>query len=184
MNPTAPTFPPTSIDYAVYPWKDPVNPLPPNNDSDSNALCYLIMTNNAMPPVPPQLPYSGTWVDAGYPETGRDAILCMNNSQFWEGWLLPLIRVLNLATQIQPTAPVLVPYGDGGATVGLRYTPGTCSAHPNQNDSYYNFTRGGDGVSWSWTATNSLLATNNAMTSNSNHWSLTQNGWWLTRAAL
>ncbi|KAI5461886.1 hypothetical protein BGZ63DRAFT_356267 [Mariannaea sp. PMI_226] len=146
VNPNAPTFPPTSIDYAVYPWKDPSNPLPPNNDSDSNALCYLIMTNNATPPVPPQLPYSGTWVDADAPETGRDAILCMNKSQFWAGWLLPLMRVLNLATQIQPTAPILLPYQGDGATVGLNFTPGTCTQHPNYNDDYYNFTPGSDGA--------------------------------------
>lgn len=134
------------------------------------------MTNNAPPPVPPEIPYSGTWVDADAPETGRDAILCMNNSQFWDGWLLPLIRVLNLATQIQPTTPVLRPYNDGGATVGLRFTPGTCTAHPIPNDGYYNFTKGSDGVSWNWTATNSLLATDDIMNNGGNHWALSQNG--------
>ncbi|EEU35081.1 uncharacterized protein NECHADRAFT_82426 [Fusarium vanettenii 77-13-4] len=147
VNPTAPTFPPTSIDYGTYPWKDPTNPQAPNNDSDSNALCYLIMTNNARPPVPPSLPYSGTWVDADATETGRGAILCMNNAQFWEGWLLPLIQVINRASQIQPTTPVLEPYTDGGATVGLRYVPGTCTAHPDSDDTYYNFTRGSDNQS-------------------------------------
>ncbi|RSL48510.1 hypothetical protein CEP54_012868 [Fusarium duplospermum] len=175
MNPTAPTFPPTSIDYATYPWKDPTTPQPPNNESESNALCYLIMTNNAIPPVPPSLPYSGTWLDADAPETGRDAILCMNNAQFWEGWLLPLIQVINRASQIQPTTPVLEPYTDGGATVGLRYTPGTCTAHPNSDDSYYNFTRGSDKISWTWAATNSLLATKNVMQSSGNQWTLNQN---------
>lgn len=100
----------------------------------------------------------------------------MNNAQFWEGWLLPLIQVINRASQIQPTTPVLEPYTDGGATVGLRYVPGTCTAHPNSDDAYYNFTRGSDNVSWTWTATDSLLATNNVMKSGGNHWTLDQNG--------
>ncbi|GIK05329.1 hypothetical protein Aspvir_009436 [Aspergillus viridinutans] len=117
VNPLAPTFPPTSIDYSVYPWKDPVYPLPPSNNSNSNALCYLIMTSKETPPVPPQIAYTGTWVNTDPSEPGRGAILCMSDALFWESWLLPLLQVINRATQIQPYNPHLIPWeGHPGVT--------------------------------------------------------------------
>lgn len=74
------------------------------------------MTGNCDGPVPPNLPVSECWVDAASSDPNRDAILCMNTSQSWESWLLPLVYIINLATQIQPTDPYLVPYGDGGCS--------------------------------------------------------------------
>jgi hypothetical protein len=179
VNPNAPTFPPATIDHAVYPWKDPTSPTPPMNEVDSNALCYLIMTGNDQPPVPPQLPYSGTWVDADKSEPYRSAIFCMNSTQYWSSWFLPLVQVINLATQIQAEPPYFVPKAPETCLVGLSFTPATCTAHPDYTDKYYAFqpvSPDADNNAWTWTANSDLLATNNSIQSGGNSFSLAQYG--------
>lgn len=176
VNAQAPTFPPKQIDHSTYPWIDPVEPLPVSNDSDANALCYLITTANHTPPVPPKINYTGTWVTTQPSDPNRGAIMCMNRAQFWEEWLLPLLQVINLGTQIQAAPPVLQPYQTQGATVGLRFVAGTCFKYPDFTDAYYKFVSEADGKSWTWKADSSLLSTTNSMTNDGTTFTLTQTG--------
>lgn len=176
VNPNAPTFPPSSIDHTVYPWKDPVNPLPVSNSSDSNALAYLIMTNNDTAPIPPQISYTGTWVDTAPSEPGRGAILCMKSSEFWESWLLPLLQVVNLATQIQPLRPDVEYIGNDTWQVRMNWIPSTSTQHPSMTDNYYQFKKSPDGKTWTWTADSSLLASSNSVSANNTNYSMTENG--------
>ncbi|KAL1967188.1 hypothetical protein VTN77DRAFT_3479 [Rasamsonia byssochlamydoides] len=72
-----PTFPPTSIDYYTYPWKDPSQSSPRTTENlDKNALCYLMMSDFAEPPSP-------------------------------VGWLLPLLQTINNDTEVIPTTPYI-----------------------------------------------------------------------------
>ena len=149
MNEIAPTFPPTSLDLANYPWLDPSVTSPQAADGlDQNALCYLMMTGNTAPPNPALLPTTGTWVNS---MPGQDGMLCMETSQFWAGWLLPLLTDLNRITEIQPTTPVCSTDKSGDCTVAPRLTVGFNNSHPNSGDAYFNFKPSGSNPPvWTW----------------------------------
>lgn len=147
MNPTAPTFPPTSIDYYNYPWHEPDSPTSAVSDNqDKNAICYLTMTNYATPPVPAGIAYSGAFVETG-------AVLCMNKALFWDSWLLPLLQALNQGTEIVPTTPILEDATSEGwtARAGPNYTFGSNPNHAYSTDSYFGWTPQQGGGSWTWT---------------------------------
>lgn len=144
VNGHAPSFPPTSLDYYMYPWIDPSNPGSPTNDLDQNALCYLLMTGNVKPPAPAVINYSGTFVDASSDHGG---VLCMNTSQFWDTWFLPIFQELNKASEIVPTAPIC-DYSNWTFTVAPEFTEGNNPNHTDQNDPYFSFHAVGGG--WSW----------------------------------
>jgi hypothetical protein len=176
VNPPAPTFPPTSIDHATYPWIDPFNPQEPINNCGANALCYLIMTDFAIPPKPPQLEYSGAWVASDPFHPGRDAILCINSSQFWESWLLPQLQSINNAIQFQALEPVMEKdnsVGLGGCAIRLDFSL-RCTEHTYDNDSYYKFEKSKDGLSWTWEADENLLSTHNELKNMLTLWKLDQ----------
>ncbi|KDQ53520.1 hypothetical protein JAAARDRAFT_183032 [Jaapia argillacea MUCL 33604] len=147
VNSVAPTFPPTSLDETMYPWIDPSSPGQATDDLDANALCYLMMTGNVSPPSPPSLPYSGTWVND---QDNNQGVLCMNSSQFWDQWLLPLVQVVNAATEVYPTTPYLDANWDGSGAVAPELYVGYNPDHTDSSDSYFSF--GASGVNtWTWT---------------------------------
>jgi hypothetical protein len=178
VNAQAPTFPPKQIDHSVYPWIDPVKPFPVSNDSDANALCYLITTANHSPPVPAKINYTGTWVTTQPSDPNRDAILCMNRAQFWEEWLLPLLQVINLGTQVQASPPLMEPYGERQCRTRPGFDAGTCYAHPDFTDAYYKFAPVGGGKSWIWNGDSSLLSNQKSITNGGTTWTITQTGRW------
>jgi hypothetical protein len=133
------------------------------------------MTSNDTPPVPPQIAYTGTWVDTDASEPGRGAILCIRSPQFWESWLLPLLQIINLASQIQPLQP-LIDYNSATNEwhVGMNFIPCTSTQHPDPTDKYYQFEKSPDNKTWTWTADNSLLASQNSLTANNTTWSVNE----------
>ncbi|KDQ56882.1 hypothetical protein JAAARDRAFT_79271 [Jaapia argillacea MUCL 33604] len=157
VNSVAPTFPPTSLDEIMYPWIDPSSPSQATDDLDANALCYLMMTGNASALSPPSLPYSGTWVND---ENNVQGVLCMNSTQFWDQWLLPLVQVVNAATEICPTSPYLDANWDGSGSVCPEFYVGYHPNHTSSSDSYFNFNKCSANT-WTWTG-DSLLSSNEA----------------------
>jgi hypothetical protein len=148
VNPDASSFPPTSLNYYMYPWLDPaVNNPVAKNLLDENAFCYLMMTSNVTAPNPAVLQYSGTFVDA---TSNHGGTLVMNSAQFWNQWLLPLITFLNMASEIQCTTPIAEAYGNGVVKVAPRFTMSFNPDHTSSNDSYFQFEPAGDGGGWTW----------------------------------
>ncbi|KAI0148181.1 hypothetical protein F4776DRAFT_606501 [Hypoxylon sp. NC0597] len=140
------TFPPTSIDYFVYPWKDPSSSSPQLiDDSPKNALCYLMMSNFTAPPTRIGLEYSGTFVNGG-------GLYTMNSGIFWDKWLLPLLQGLNKGAEIIPDEPFNEYYpnpSDGWHwSSGMRYHVGVDGSHGTK-DPYYAFTKRSSGT-WTW----------------------------------
>lgn len=147
VNPHAPSFPPTSINYGSYPWLDPAVPTPaPANGLGQNALAYLIQTGNKAAPSPAVLDHSGTFTDGS---TQTPGTITINRSQFFEQWFLPLLKFLNKASEIQCTEPVAEAYFGGGVKVGPRFTMSYNPSHTDPNDAYFDFQAQGDG-SYAW----------------------------------
>ncbi|KAI1143197.1 hypothetical protein F5Y05DRAFT_367832 [Hypoxylon sp. FL0543] len=144
----AATFPPTSIDYFVYPWKDPTSSSPRLTDgSPKNALCYLMMSDFTGPPTRIGLEYSGTFVNGG-------GLYTMNSNIFWDNWLLPLLQGLNKGAEIIPDEPTNVYYpnpSDGYHWAsGMRYHVGVSGTHGTK-EPYYAFTKSSwRPGTWTW----------------------------------
>jgi hypothetical protein len=131
----------------MYPWLDPSSASSTAaNNLDSNALCYLMMTGNATPPSLAGLPYSGTWVND---QDAHQGVLCIERSQFWDSWLLPLMQEVNAGTEIYPLKPGAEAYSDGSVTVCPSLYVGYNPDHSDPSKSYFSFTDNGDGT-WSW----------------------------------
>ncbi|KAI1331438.1 hypothetical protein F5Y16DRAFT_359973 [Xylariaceae sp. FL0255] len=142
------TFLPTSIDYWVYPWKDPEQSYPSLTDgSPNNALCYLMMSDFVGSPSRAGLEYSGTFVKDG-------ALYTMNRDNFWDRWLIPLMQGLNKGAEIIPNEPIASydpnldpnwPWkSDISCSIGVSESHGT--THP-----YYAFTKdGSQAATWTW----------------------------------
>ncbi|KAL7934281.1 hypothetical protein V8C35DRAFT_280034 [Trichoderma chlorosporum] len=136
-----PTFPPTLIDYDTYPWK--ATPTSANqNGLDSNALCYLMMSNFTVP-ASDAVTYSGQWVDDSH-----DATYTLNRSLFWP-WMFSVLRDVVISMIPVPDEPILYwdstdpayPYMDG-----MAYHFGDNTASEDE----YQFIPTGPGQ-WSWT---------------------------------
>jgi hypothetical protein len=182
ISPSAPTFPPTSITYTTYPWIDPHTDQG-DDKSTANALCYLVMTQNRSPSAAtPLLPYTGTWVSTNpVTDPNRDAIFCMNASQFWSEWLLPQMQALNLGAHVQPPEPKFESTGFNGASIGLSFEAGWCSAHTEPSDAYFGFhqEKNKEGIpkpQWTWKSDDKLCHTHNELTNHSVKWTLNQDG--------
>ena len=101
MNKYAPTFPPTSIDYSVYPWLDPNAKHPQEKDGiDQNALTYLMVGSNKNPLMPVGLSYSGTFVN-------ENGLYCMNRDIFWKSWLLKQFGKVLKSMELIPDEPIV-----------------------------------------------------------------------------
>ncbi|RSL98349.1 hypothetical protein CEP52_010360 [Fusarium oligoseptatum] len=137
VNKNAPTFPPTSCDYLVYPWLEPGSSSQPEDGLEENALCLALMTGGTSPPSPVGLPYSGTFVNATENHAGT---LCMNSSIFWDKWLLLLVQQLNAVTEIYPTTPYAKANSDGSVAVAPCFYVGYNPDHPDTGDTYFRFT--------------------------------------------
>ncbi|KAL7910308.1 hypothetical protein GGI35DRAFT_479170 [Trichoderma velutinum] len=136
-----PTFPPTLIDYDTYPWK--ATPSSTNQDNiDSNALCYLMMSNFVVPATD-AVTYSGQWVDDSH-----DATYTLNRSLFWP-WMFSVLRDVVKSMVPVPDTPTLYwdntdpshPYASA-----MQYHFGDNAA----SDDTYQFVSTGPGQ-WSWT---------------------------------
>lgn len=144
MDKYIPTFPPTSIDYATYPWKERKEDHPRDGDN-RNALCYLMMSNFTTPPLPRGLPYSMNFVDEQ-----QGAVYCMNRSLFWP-WMHSVLR-----TVVVGMVPVAhKPYlrwddsdPDHPFVTGMSYHFGDADY---ASSSYYDFHKSGDRT-WSFGA--------------------------------
>lgn len=182
VTPTAPTFPPTSITYTTYPWLEPLSGISEgSNDSSANALCYLIMTKNRAPSTAKTLlPYTGTWVSTNnLVDPHRDAVLCMNVSQFWGEWLLPNMQMLNVGAHVQPLEPTLAKDGYSNCNIELNFEAGSCTAHQQASDPYFAFQQEKDKKGnllpkWTWKSNDDLCHTHNQMTNHSMKWTLNQ----------
>ncbi|XXH03861.1 hypothetical protein Hte_010267 [Hypoxylon texense] len=116
LNKYAPSFPPTGIDYATYPWRGDDGSGPDKDGQDQNALSYLMVSDFRNLPSEGAIPYTGAWVD-GY---SRGASFCMSRTLFWK-WLLPVMREVVKAMTPIPETPYVVyngtpkdaPYGNG-----------------------------------------------------------------------
>ncbi|KAI1175629.1 hypothetical protein F4777DRAFT_319164 [Nemania sp. FL0916] len=150
-NVEAATFPPTSIDYFVYPWQDPSVSSPRLIDGDGkNALCYLMMSHFRTPPSLPGLAYSGAFVTEG----SLGGLYVMNSNSFWNDWLIPLLQGLNKGAEVIPDEPYGVydprkepqfPY-----IVSMRYHAGVNKSH-GTTDQYYAFKKDQSHVGkWTW----------------------------------
>ncbi|KAL6901483.1 hypothetical protein GGI43DRAFT_433629 [Trichoderma evansii] len=136
-----PTFPPTSINYDTYPWRDTPN-SPNQNNIDSNALCYLMMSNFASP-ANKTITYSGQFVDPQH-----DATFVMNRSLFWP-WMFSVLRNVVIDMIPFPLDPILywadtdpnAPYASN-----ISYSFGDTGASSND----YNFFSTSPGQ-WAWT---------------------------------
>ncbi|OJD34159.1 uncharacterized protein BKCO1_25000113 [Diplodia corticola] len=136
VNHNAPTFVPTSCEYAVYPWLGSGALDKPSDGANENALCYLLMTDNATPPAIHKLPHSGNFVDA---TSNHQGTFCMDRAQFWERWLLPLLQEVNALTETYSTTPYVDANWDGSGCVGPRYYIGYNPEHTSSADEYFQF---------------------------------------------
>ncbi|KAI0841843.1 hypothetical protein F5Y06DRAFT_258375 [Hypoxylon sp. FL0890] len=142
------TFRPTSIDYFVYPWKDPDSYSPQLTDgSPKNALCYLMMSDFTKQPDRIGLEYSGTFVNGG-------GLYIMNSDIFWGKWLLPLLQGLNKGAEIIPDEPTneYFPNPSDGYhwAAGMCYHVGVSGSH-GTTDPYYAFTKSNwSPGTWTW----------------------------------
>lgn len=146
VNGHAPSFPPTSVDYYMYPWIDPSAPGRPIDNLDQNALCYLMMTGDAQPPYPAVINYSGAFVNS---DSNHGGIMCMNTSQFWDAWLLPIFRKLNKVLEFIPEAPYVAMANPSTFSTRPEYTVGTNPSHTDVNDIYFGF-QTALGGGWNW----------------------------------
>jgi len=89
--------PPRLVGYNVYPHREPGSDTPPEEFSNSNALCFLFR-NTEKGTYTPDIQYTASWIDADSSEPARDAILCLGSRLFWEDWILPLLENVNQAT--------------------------------------------------------------------------------------
>ena len=111
VNRRAPNFPPTSLDRYTYPWIDPKDPNGKRvSDLDHNVLTDLVITENTTPDYPAPFDQTGAYVD-GTPS--HDGLLRMNDDQFQAGWLLPLLRSFNQASEVQCETPHTKCWWDG-----------------------------------------------------------------------
>ncbi|KAL2679393.1 hypothetical protein Neosp_010167 [[Neocosmospora] mangrovei] len=140
VNKYEPTFPPTRIDYDCYPWRSNSYDQDQNNQ-DTNALCYLKMSNFESPSSK-TLPYTGQFVDSSH-----DATFVMNRSLFWP-WMFSVLRDVVVGMIPVPDEPTLYwddTDPDHPYVGGMGYHFGDWNA----SSSYYNFTPSGPGR-WSW----------------------------------
>lgn len=92
-----PTFMPYWNNFQPYAWYDANKKL---EDGPKNSLCYLQLAGNTKrdPPVPSLYAYTGNLV--------RDeemGTLMISKDLFWNKWLLPKLRVLNIASLMVAT---------------------------------------------------------------------------------
>ena len=145
------TFPPTSIDYFVYPWKDPKLSSPTLTDgSPNNALCYLMMSKFVTPPNVPGLEYSGAFVQTG-------GLFAMRSDLFWDKWLIPLLQGINKGAEIIPDAPY-VNYDSSKSkwpwSTNIAFHVGVSDGHSGTTESYYAFTKDTwQAKTWNWRGT-------------------------------
>lgn len=136
MNRRAPNFPLTSLDRYTYPWIDPKDPNGKRvSNLDHNALTYLMITESTTPDYPAPFDQTGAYV-GGTPS--HDGLLCMNDDQFQAGWLLPLLRWFNQASEVQCDTTHTKCWWDG-FEVAPRVTIGTNSKRKDANDAYFKF---------------------------------------------
>ncbi|RFU77336.1 hypothetical protein TARUN_4888 [Trichoderma arundinaceum] len=136
-----PTFPPTSIDYDTYPWRDTPTSQDQNN-IDSNGLCYLMMSN-FISPASKSISYSGQYVDV----TNHDATYVLNRGLFWP-WMFTVLRNVVVSMVPFPDTPIL--YWDNSDPShpyagGMGYHFGDYEAGVKD----YQFVSSGPGQ-WSW----------------------------------
>jgi hypothetical protein len=167
VNPHAPTFPPTAIDYYNYPWRDPSNydNLKNNqNDKDGldqNGFSYLITTQKKEPPEARLLEYSAPFVNKTH-----GAVFCMNRDLFWGSWMLKRLQNLVRGTELIPQEVYLedatAQYPKYSFTVLTRPTFefGTNPDHANAEDSYFELTDNGSGWSWSKSVSSRVVSIN------------------------
>ncbi|KAH8802996.1 hypothetical protein F5884DRAFT_756299 [Xylogone sp. PMI_703] len=160
VNPHAPTFPPTSIDYYNYPWRDPssyANLETNKNDKDGldqNGFSYLITTQKKDPPEARLLEYSAPFINKTH-----GAVFCMNRELFWGSWMLQRLQNLVRGTELIPQEAYLedvTAQNPGYASVVStepRFAFGTNPNHPNAQDSYFALTDKGSECNWSKSAT-------------------------------
>ncbi|RHZ67170.1 uncharacterized protein CDV56_109356 [Aspergillus thermomutatus] len=165
VNPHAPSFSPTAIDYCNYPWRDPsdyANLQTNKNDQDGvdqNAFSYLITTQKKEPPEARVLEYSAPFVN-----NAHGAVLCMNRELFWASWMLDHLRKLVRGTEMIPQKAYLedvtAKYPDYASVVSTApsFAFGTNPDHPNADDSYFALTDEGPEWSWSKYATPSTVS--------------------------
>lgn len=135
------TYPPTDINYSIYPWKGETGGDAVENNQDQNSLTYLMMSDWRHPPAKVGLPYSG-------PFTNGTAAYCMNKTTYWDAWILPILNAINQGTDVIPTEPELK-YDAKKWEQGLRMQVGGNPDHLDPNDPYYNFNKDGPN-SWTW----------------------------------
>lgn len=111
------------------------------DNSDLNALSYLMMTNFDTPPRQETLNYSGTFVDG-------NGIFCMNNSIFWDSWLLKLLQDVARGMELVPDKPY-VAYDDSDPDFpwqsAMEYHVGNWDKQPSD----YTMNKSGDNF-WYW----------------------------------
>lgn len=134
------TYPPTSLDYYVYPWKGETSSSAPQNNSPDNCLGYLMMSDHRPNPFPKGIPYSGPFTEAG-------AAYCMNTAIFWDSWIVPLLNLLNQGAELYPKKPII---DSDDNTVALDLGVGNDPNFPSQGYAFFDFKPDGPG-SWSWT---------------------------------
>ncbi|KAH8586883.1 hypothetical protein B0O99DRAFT_748021 [Bisporella sp. PMI_857] len=147
VNKNAPTFPPTSFDYAMYPWIDPEDPQGATDSNDANALSFVLMTDKTTPPSPPRLPNSGTFVNA---TSNNKGALCMNSDQFWGNYLLILLQRLNRAAEIYPLKPSVYADTFGKVVVVPNGLIGYNPDHQDPTDKYFKFMKDDKPTKWRW----------------------------------
>ncbi|KAL4996887.1 hypothetical protein BDV10DRAFT_186693 [Aspergillus recurvatus] len=82
------TFAPAVIDYAPYPWLDPLRPTVETDGLPQNALGILTYTDRNRRRGYGGLSHSGAFTDGG-------AAFCMNRDLFWNHYLLPILNQIN-----------------------------------------------------------------------------------------
>ena len=160
-NKYAAKFPPTSIDYQVYPWKDPAQTSATmTNNLDANGLCYLMMSGSGTPPVPANLQYSGAFID----DASKPGVFSMNRDIFWNSWLLPLLQSINQGAELIPETPY-VEYTSGREYpfgVNVEASVGDNPKHLQSDDSYFQFVADpSNNNRWTWVGDN-LQSSNSA----------------------
>lgn len=143
MNKYVPSFPPTSIDYDIYPWKS--GGSTPRNNDDMNALCYLMMSKFETPPTKGGIAYSGQFVDEDH-----DATFVMRHDLFWENWMFTVFHKLLRGLIVVPVEKGSVQWKGHGKYPFLAlptYNVGDDSKYDDYN--CYWFQRK-DSSSWYW----------------------------------